>query len=92
VARNADADQPGTDELPSRTVPWPVPGDPAAFGAPAEMDGWRCGVVGGPEAEAWYAALEEADQLTRWIAGGHRYQVWARPLLPDEPLDCAPLI
>ncbi|HEX6128042.1 MAG TPA: hypothetical protein VF071_03370 [Candidatus Limnocylindria bacterium] len=92
VVRNADADQPGTDELPFRSEPWPVPGDPAAFGAPAELDGWRCGVVSGPEAEAWYAALEQADQLTRWIGGGHRYQVWARPLLPDEPLDCDPLL
>lgn len=92
VVRNADGDQPAQEGLPLRVEPWPVPGDPAEFGAPAEMESWRCGVVSGPEAEAWYSALEEADQLTRWIGGGHRYQVWARPLLPDEPWECAPLL
>jgi hypothetical protein len=92
VVRNADGDVPGTEGLPFRTEPWPVPGDPAMFGAPAELEAWRCGVVSGPEAEAWHAALDGANQLTRWIGGGHRYQVWARPLLPDEPAGCDPLL
>jgi hypothetical protein len=92
VVRNADGDQPGTDGLPFRIEPWPLPGDPVGFGEKAGTDSWRCGVVNGPQAEAWYAALQGADQLTRWIGAGHRYQVLARPLLPDEPLDCAPLL
>jgi hypothetical protein len=92
VVRPADGDAPGSDGLPLRIVPWPVPGDPAEFGERAEMPGWRCGVVTGAAASTWYSALEAADQLTRWEGGGHRYQVTPRPLLPDESQECAPLL
>jgi hypothetical protein len=92
VVRPADGDAPGNDGLALRIEPWPLPGDPAEFGERAEMPGWRCGVVTGADAEAWYAVLDEADQLTRWEGGGHLYQVTPRPLLPDEPPECGPLL
>ena len=88
VVRNADADPEMSDGIGIRLVPWPLAGDPARFGEPTQMDGWRCGVVAGPEVGIWYAALEAADQLTRWTGGGHRYAVSPRPLLPDEALGC----
>jgi hypothetical protein len=88
VVRNADGDADTQDGLPLRVLPWPVAGDPARFGDLVEMEGWRCGVVIAAEARAWYEALGEADQLTRWVGGGHRYAVVPRPLLPDEPRTC----
>lgn len=45
-------------------------------------------MVSGDESSAWYAALEGANELTRWSHGGHLYRVTPRPLLPDEALDC----
>jgi hypothetical protein len=88
VLRNADADPEMQDGIGLRLVPWPTTGDPADFGAPTTMDGWRCGVVEGPAVETWYIALEGADQLTRWEGTRHRYAVSPRPLLPDEAATC----
>jgi hypothetical protein len=44
----------------------------------------------GNEAAAWYEALSQANQLTKWSHDGHVYRVTPRPLLPDETLDCGP--
>jgi hypothetical protein len=89
VVRQADDDAP-QDGISLRVEPWPIAGDPAGFGEPTGADGLRCGVVTGADAEAWWAALSGADQVTRWKGGGHRYAVTPRPLLPDEPADCQP--
>lgn len=70
-------------------VGWPTSDDPAAFGEPVSWtDGARCGVVTGAAASAWYARLQEANQLTRWTAAGHRYALTVRPLLPGEDGGC----
>ena len=77
---------------------------PAAFRAPrcagpspeiqrhsaqaTSLDGYRCGVVAGADAQAWWDALRDANQLTRWVGGGHRYEVTPRPLLPGEAQEC----
>jgi hypothetical protein len=90
VTRNADGDPKSQDGISLRIEPWPLPGDPALFGDPTGVDGWRCGVVTGTDADAWWDALADADQLTRWRGGGHRYAVMPRPLLPDEPQSCEP--
>lgn len=92
VTRNADDDAESQDGISPRIEPWPLPGDPAGFGEPTGVEGWRCGVVTGANADAWWDALADADQLTRWRGGGHRYAVMPRPLLPDEPADCEPAV
>ena len=87
VVRNADADAPDESGITRGLLDWPVASDPAAFGEPA-FDDLRCGVVSGQEARDWYAVLSGANQLTLFTSGDHRYQVTARPQLPDEPPQC----
>lgn len=88
LVRNADGEPPDGSGIENQAVPWPAGEDPATFGAPTALGEQRCGVVSGDEAAAWYAALANANQLTRWTSGDHRYEVIVRPLLPDEPAEC----
>jgi hypothetical protein len=88
LVRNADNDEPDASGIRGTEVPWPIPGDPAAFGRTTSTDGYRCGVVAGTDAEAWWDALQDANQLSRWVGGGHRYEVTPRPLLPGEAPEC----
>jgi len=88
LVRNADNDEPDRGGIRGTDVSWPIPGDPAAFGAATSLDGYRCGVVTGADAEAWWDALLDANQLTRWVGGGHSYEVTPRPLLPGESEEC----
>ncbi len=80
------------DATPSPTGPGagdrPVPGtaDPSTDGSPYR-DG-RCLALSGAAADAWIAALDGATALTRFVAGGRRFSVTVRPLLPDEPVAC----
>lgn len=75
--------------IPATEVPWPGAGDPASFGEPyPPIEGARCGVVDGEEATTWYESLGAANQLTRFTAAGHSYQVAVRPVLPGEPAAC----
>ncbi|HTE67079.1 MAG TPA: hypothetical protein VK736_12595, partial [Candidatus Binatia bacterium] len=69
-------------------LPWPTAADPATFGEATEFGDFRCGVVSGEDGDDWYEALSNANQLSRFIADGHRYEVMVRPLLPDEPTEC----
>ena len=88
LVANIDDRPPNEEGLDSEPVPWPGTIDPEQFGAPDSIGGFRCGVVSGDEAQAWLAALSQANTLTRWSHDGHLYSVMPRPLLPDEPLDC----
>jgi hypothetical protein len=88
VVANIDAQPPNPDGLDSEPIPWPGTTPPDQFGTPSTIQDFRCGVVSGAEGAAWYAALTQANQLTRWSHDGHLYSVTPRPLLPDEPLDC----
>jgi hypothetical protein len=88
LVRNADADPPDDTGIGNTEVEWPIAGDPAAFGERASLEGMRCGVVSGEDAAAWLAVLSTSNQLTRFTARGHRYEVTVRPLLPDEPETC----
>lgn len=89
LVRNADADPPDENGIDSQLLDWPVPGNPETFGEPSPFGGGqRCGVVSGQEAAAWYDALSQANQLTRFVSGSHRYAVAVRPLLPHEPETC----
>jgi hypothetical protein len=88
IVRNADADPPDDTGIGNTEIEWPVAGDPAAFGELLEFAELRCGVVTGEDAEAWLAVLSTANQLTRFVGGGHKYEVSVRPVLPDEPETC----
>lgn len=87
LVRNADVDPPDQSGIGNQLAAWPS-GGAATFGDPTAAAGSRCGVVVGAEESAWVGALEKANQLTRYVASGHRYEVLARPLLPDEPRSC----
>ena len=86
LVRNADADTPDESGIVNQELPWPTGADAATFGEATNFGEFRCGVVS--DAAAWYESLSNANQLTRFIAGDHRYEVTVRPLLPDEPADC----
>jgi hypothetical protein len=89
LVRSADNDLPDDSGIENQLIDWPTDDDPAAFGEPAPFgDDQRCGVVSGEDAAAWYAALSQANQLTRFVSGEHRYAVVVRPLLPYEPETC----
>jgi len=89
LVRNADADPPDSSGIPNPLVAWPTGDDPATFGAEVgTLPGSRCGVVSGPDASAWFLALSNANQLTRFTHGGHRYEANVRFMLPDEELTC----
>lgn len=89
LVRNADNDPANPDGIPGTEAAWPTDADPAAFGEPfAPLEGSSCGGVTGEEAQAWLAALAEANQLTRFTAGDHLYAVLARPVLPGEEPAC----
>ena len=40
--------------------------------------------IEGDEAKTLVEALVPTNILTPWESGGESYQLWARPLLPDE--------
>lgn len=88
LVANIDAQPPDPDGLDSEPVAWPGLTDPDQFGTASTIQDFRCGVVSGDESATWFAALGQANQLTRWSHDGHLYRVTPRPLLPDEPLDC----
>ncbi|MDP9467919.1 MAG: hypothetical protein M3P32_04165 [Chloroflexota bacterium] len=88
VVRNADADLPDDSGIGNALLDWPDASDPTTFGDPGPFDGQRCGIVSGEAAQDWYAALSEANQLTRFVKDDHRYEVTVRLMLPDEPLEC----
>jgi hypothetical protein len=88
LVSNVD-DQPPIPEE-GEPMPWPGTTPPDEIGEESPLQGVRCGLVMGDEAAAWYEALSEADQLTKWTHDGHLYRVTPRPLLPDETLDCGP--
>jgi hypothetical protein len=88
LVRNADADPPDESGIEAQELPWPAGDDAATFGAPVSFGDFRCGVVTGDEADAWYEALASANQLTIWTSGDHRYAVSVRVLLPDEAEEC----
>ncbi|MEO8626139.1 MAG: hypothetical protein ABI452_05505 [Candidatus Limnocylindrales bacterium] len=67
---------------------WPFAADPADFGSPATPDfgvtGLRSGIVTGADAQAFAAAVAAAGSQVTFTFDGDAYQVWVRPLLPDE--------
>jgi hypothetical protein len=79
----APADAAGSDNM-----DWPLSAAPDQFGSPATPDfgvtGLRSGIVLGDEATAFATAVANATSQETFTFDGHAYQVWVRPLLPDE--------
>ena len=88
LVRNADADPPDGSGIGGQLLDWPAASDPATFGDPNPLGDQRCAVVTGQQAQQWYAALTGANQLTRFVKDGHRYEVVVRLQLPDEKAEC----
>lgn len=89
LVTNTDDEPPDESGIARPEVAWPTDDDPAAFGEPFPvLDPARCGVVTGDAAIAWYEALAQANQLTRFTSGEHRYSVMVRPVLPGEEAAC----
>jgi hypothetical protein len=69
----------------AKIVNWPLPQSLATFGEPwPPMPGMRCGVLEAADLERVRPALTASHTLTFWKSGGKTYQLWLRPLLPDE--------
>lgn len=89
LVTNTDDEPPDDSGIPRPEVAWPTDDDPATFGEPFPLlDPARCGVVSGDDAAAWYEALAQANQLTRFMSGEHRYSVMVRPVLPGDEAAC----
>ena len=77
-----------TDAAGGDTMDWPLSAAPDQFGSPATPDfgvtGLRSGIVLGADATAFAAAVADASSQETFTNSGHAYQVWVRPLLPDE--------
>lgn len=78
----------------ARGVRWPLASNLATAGTrPASAGGYRCITARGRAVKTLLATLRGANEASPWISGAgakQRYQVIARPLLPDER-DCAAL-
>jgi hypothetical protein len=82
-------------DLPGRQLEWPTDQDPATVGEEEEFfgNGTRCVAIEGELAQTWWAALQEANELTRWTddGGETQYAISARQLLPYEEVTCPEL-
>jgi hypothetical protein len=90
-ARPIDAANPpwADSGLEQSPMTWPLPEPLPAFGAPYDRPdlyggAMRCGVAREAEAQDLLTELASANVLTPWESEGTLYQVWVRPLLPDE--------
>ena len=77
-----------TAEAGADSMAWPLATAPVDFGSPATPDfgvtGLRSGIVVGDDAQAFASAVATASSQETLTSGGDAYQVWVRPLLPDE--------
>lgn len=73
---------PGGSDAKSPEKAWPGPALPGAYLNAAFKIG--CVVVTGAEKDKVWAAAKDATAITPWTAGGAKYLINFRPLLPDE--------
>jgi hypothetical protein len=77
---NTDTDS--TEVQPNR-IEWPL-GDPSTLGEAVQPEGFRKVVVSGEDLAKLQPLLGEATQITAWTFGDREYNLYFRPLLPDE--------
>jgi hypothetical protein len=73
-----------TEVQPNR-LEWPL-GDLSTLGQAVEPEGFRKVVVSGEDLAKLKPMLGEATQITVWTFGDREYNLYFRPLLPDETL------
>ena len=78
----SDTDTSPTDYR-TNYLPWPL-ADLATSGSLTDAGRLRKTVIAGDALAALKAKLSEANEFTRWESGGANYNIWLRPLLPDE--------
>jgi hypothetical protein len=71
-----------TDVQPNR-LEWPL-GDLSTLGEVAEAEGYRKILVAGDLLTELQPLLAKATQITVWTFGDHEFNLFFRPLLPDE--------
>jgi hypothetical protein len=71
-----------TDVQPNK-LDWPL-GDLGTLGEAVQPEGFRKAVVTGADLEKLRPLLEQATEITIWTSGGKEYNLYFRPLLPDE--------
>jgi hypothetical protein len=66
----------------TNVAPWPLR---VSFDEMNEvLQGWRCAAFEGEEAAALLEVFSSANTETRWEAGGTKYSILPRPLVPGE--------
>jgi hypothetical protein len=74
----------GSTDIQPNHLPWPLD-DLATSGAEVpNSSGLRKVIVSGDDLETLKPLLDEATQITVWKSGNTDYNLWFRPLLPDE--------
>ncbi len=73
----------GDVEVQPNKLAWPL-GDLATAGDAVQPEGFRRLVVSGDGLATLRPVLREATQITIWTAGDREYNLYFRPLLPDE--------
>lgn len=77
------AGDPGDADIQPNKLAWPL-ADLAIAGETVQPEGFRKLVVSGDDLGTLQPVLKEATQITIWTAGDREYNLYFRPLLPDE--------
>lgn len=82
VAVNA-TDLPGPEDVQPNRLEWPL-GDLSMIGEPVQPEGFRKVVISGDDLATLKPLFDQATQITLWTVGDREYNLYFRPLLPDE--------
>lgn len=74
---------PGPDDVQPNELVWPL-GDLSTLGESVMPEGYRAVVVSGADLAALQPLLAQATEITLWTSGDHQYNLFFRPLLPNE--------
>jgi len=77
------AGEPGDTDVQPNKLDWRL-ADLATSGEAVQPEGFRKLVVTGDDLATLRPLLGEATQITLWKSGGNEYNLYFRPLLPDE--------
>jgi hypothetical protein len=75
---------PGQTDVQPNHLPWPLADLASSGEALPNSQGLRKVVVSGDDLATLETLLQQATQITLWESGGTDYNLWFRPLLPDE--------
>jgi hypothetical protein len=81
-SRAVDPATTGSTDIEPNRLPWPL--DDLATSGEEVFDGLRKVVVTGEDLETLRPLLDQATQITLWKSGDTEYNLWFRPLLPEE--------